>query len=62
MTIQELYNWAKENNNENKEIVIHSGFYSALDDELICYEQDLDFSQIEDDQNICIVIDQFIKF
>lgn len=57
MTIQELYNWAKENNNENKEIVIHSGFYSALDDELICYEQDLDFSQIEDDQNICIVID-----
>ena len=62
MTIQELYNWAKENNSENKKIVIHSGFYSALDDELICYEQNLDFSQIEDDQNICIVIDQFIKF
>ena len=57
MTIQELYNWAKENNSENKKIVIHSGFYSALDDELICYEQNLDFSQIEDDQNICIVID-----
>ena len=47
----------KENNSENKKIVIHSGFYSALDDELICYEQSLDFSQIEDDQNICIVID-----
>ena len=57
MTIQELYNWAKENNSENEKIVIHSGFYSALDDELICYEQNLDFSQIEDDQNICIVID-----
>lgn len=56
MTIQELYNWAKENNNENKKIVIHSGFYSALDDELICYEQDLNFSQIEDDKNICIII------
>nr|DAE78092.1 MAG TPA: hypothetical protein [Caudoviricetes sp.] len=57
MTIQELYNWAKENNSENKKIVIHSGFYSTLDDELIYYEQNLDFSQIEDDQNICIVID-----
>ena len=57
MTIQELYNWAKENDNENKKIVIHSGFYSALDDELICYEQELNFSQIEDDKNICIIID-----
>ena len=56
MTIQELYNWARENNNENKKIVIHSGFNSALDDELICYEQELDFSQIEDDKNSCIVI------
>lgn len=25
MTIQELYNYAKENNSENKKIVIHSG-------------------------------------
>ena len=57
MTIQELYNWAKENNSENKKIVIHSRFYSTSDDELIYYEQNLDFSQIEDDQNICIVID-----
>ena len=57
MTIKELYDWAKENNSENKKIVIHSGFYSASDDELICYEQNLDFSQIEDGQSICIVID-----
>ena len=56
MTIQELYNWAKENNSENKKIVIHSNFYSALDDELTYYEQELYFSQIKDNEDICITI------
>ena len=56
MTIQELYNWAKENSSENKKIVIHSSFYSALDDELTYYEQELYFSQIKDNEDICITI------
>ena len=56
MTIQDLYNWAKENNSENKKIVIHSSFYSALDDELTYYEQELYLSQIKDSEDICITI------
>lgn len=56
MTIQDLYNWAKENNSENKKIIIHSNFYSALDDELTYYEQELYLSQIKDNEDICITI------